>query len=187
MITTVLSVITLGRANSVADALSRNVATLATMKIMLCAGRAGGLQGQFWVRPNLRDRIIEAQSDDPEVGQIREDIGLGKGADFTLTDGVLVQGNRLYVPQPLRIEILEDILYRPYAVHPGSTKMYHDLWSCYIWKGMKKHVADYVSRCLSCQQIKAEPTRRRTCTLVYTLGAHHYGLRHWITAVWSRL
>lgn len=37
-----------GKANRVADALSRNLATLATMKVMLCAGRAGGLQGPFW-------------------------------------------------------------------------------------------------------------------------------------------
>ncbi|KAL4026717.1 hypothetical protein IC575_015156 [Cucumis melo] len=40
-------------------------------------------------------------------------------------------------------------------MHPGSTKMYQDLRSVYWWRGMKREVADFVSRCLVCQQVKA--------------------------------
>ena len=43
-----------------------------------------------------------------------------------------------------------------YAMHPGSTKMYHTMREHYWWKGMKKEIADFVSRCLTCQQVKAE-------------------------------
>ena len=37
--------------------------------------------------------------------------------------------------------------------------MYHYLRRQYYWSGMKKHVGDYVRRCLTCQQIKAEHKR----------------------------
>jgi len=43
-----------------------------------------------------------------------------------------------------------------YTVHPGSTKMYRDLKEHYWWNGMKREVAQFVERCLTCQRIKAE-------------------------------
>ncbi|KAA3456128.1 DNA/RNA polymerases superfamily protein [Gossypium australe] len=42
------------------------------------------------------------------------------------------------------------------SVHPGSTKMYHDLRQHYWWSGMKRDISDFVSKCLVCQQVKAE-------------------------------
>ena len=43
-----------------------------------------------------------------------------------------------------------------YAMHAGSTKMYHTLKEHYWWKGMKRDIAEFVSRCVTCQQVKAE-------------------------------
>ena len=43
-----------------------------------------------------------------------------------------------------------------YAMHPVSTKKYHTLKEHYWWKGMKRDIAEFVSRCLTCQQVKAE-------------------------------
>ena len=43
-----------------------------------------------------------------------------------------------------------------YIVHPGSTKMYRDLREVYWWNNMKREIADFVSRCLICQQVKVE-------------------------------
>ena len=62
------------------------------------------------------------------------------------------------VPQStnLREEILREFHYSRFAVHPGGTKMYQDLVRQYYWSGMKRHVGDFVRRCLTCQQIKAE-------------------------------
>ena len=34
--------------------------------------------------------------------------------------------------------------------------MYQDLCRQYYWSGMKRHVGDFVRRCLTCQQVKAE-------------------------------
>ncbi|KAA3480452.1 Retrotransposon protein [Gossypium australe] len=42
------------------------------------------------------------------------------------------------------------------SVHPGSTKMYNDLKQLYWWSGMKRDISEFVSRCLICQQVKAE-------------------------------
>ena len=56
----------------------------------------------------------------------------------------------------LRVEILEEAHFAAYSVHTGATKMYHNIRDLYWWDGLKKDVADYVSKCLTCQQVKAE-------------------------------
>ena len=52
--------------------------------------------------------------------------------------------------------MLKEAHQSPFSVHPGSVKMYHDLKSVYWWPGMKSAVTDYVSRCMTCQKVKAE-------------------------------
>ncbi|GKE14619.1 retrotransposon protein, putative, ty3-gypsy subclass, partial [Tanacetum coccineum] len=47
----------------------------------------------------------------------------------------------------------------PFSIHPGSTKMYHDLKQHFWWSGMKRDVATFVSKCLICQQVKIEHQR----------------------------
>ncbi|GJW93323.1 putative reverse transcriptase domain-containing protein [Tanacetum coccineum] len=46
-----------------------------------------------------------------------------------------------------------------YFVHPGADKMYHDLRDMYWWPGMKRDIATYVSKCLTCSKVKAEHQR----------------------------
>ena len=62
------------------------------------------------------------------------------------------------VPQltDLKEEILREFHCSRFAVHPGGTKMYQNLHRQYYWSGMKRHVWDFVRRCLMCQQVKAE-------------------------------
>ena len=62
------------------------------------------------------------------------------------------------VPQltDLREEILREFHCSRFVVHPGGTKMYQNLRRQYYWSGMKRHVGDFVRRCLTCQQVKAE-------------------------------
>ena len=62
------------------------------------------------------------------------------------------------VPQltDLREEILREFHCSRFVVHPGATKMYRDLRCQYYWSGMKINVGDFVRRCLTFQQVKAE-------------------------------
>src|SRR3954463_7541784 len=53
-------------------------------------------------------------------------------------------------------EVLREHLSSRFVVHRGSTKMYNDLKGQYRWAGMKRHVAEMITKCLTCQQIKAE-------------------------------
>ena len=43
-----------------------------------------------------------------------------------------------------------------FTMHPGGNKMYQDLKHLYWWKGMNRDVTKYVSKCLTCQQVKVE-------------------------------
>ncbi|GJT22982.1 putative reverse transcriptase domain-containing protein [Tanacetum coccineum] len=46
-----------------------------------------------------------------------------------------------------------------YSVHPGVDKMYHDLRDIYWWPEIKRDIATYVSKCLTCSKVKAEHQR----------------------------
>ena len=86
----------------------------------------------------------------------------GQSRDFVIdSEGTLRLGTRLCVPnvEELRKEIMEEAHFSAYSIHPGSTKMYHDLKDTYWWNGMKRDIADFVSKCLTCQQVKLEHQR----------------------------
>ena len=82
-----------------------------------------------------------------------EQIQQGVETPFSMNDGILMVGNRLCVPDKdnLRREILDEAHNAPYAMHPGTTKMYNTLRQHYWWPGLKRDVADFVSKCLTCQ------------------------------------
>ena len=41
-------------------------------------------------------------------------------------------------------------------MHPSSIKMYRTIKKNYWWSGMKRDIAELVSRCLVCQQVKVK-------------------------------
>ncbi|GKE82713.1 putative reverse transcriptase domain-containing protein [Tanacetum coccineum] len=55
--------------------------------------------------------------------------------------------------------IMDEAHKSKYSVHPGAAKMYYDLRDRYWWTGMKKDIAMYVSKCLTCLKVKAEHQR----------------------------
>ena len=100
-----------------------------------------------------------AQELDPDLVKITNEVREGKETTFTLSeDGILHLDGRLCVPndEEMRKQILLEAHNTPYSVHPGATKMYQDLRKHFWWNGMKKDVAEYVSKCLTCQKVKAE-------------------------------
>ena len=120
----------------------------------------GALVASFHVKPVLVDKVREAQFNDPFIVRLIERSANGDAVNFSVRrDGTLLFKNRLCVPkrnEELKNEIMEEAHSSAYAAHPGSTKMYQTLKNYYWWPNMKREIAAFVSRCLICQQVKAE-------------------------------
>ncbi|GKB98164.1 reverse transcriptase domain-containing protein, partial [Tanacetum coccineum] len=73
-------------------------------------------------------------------------------------DGEIYFFDRIWIPSAgdVRKLIMDEAHTSRYSVHPGADKMYYDLRDLYWWPGMKRDIAEYVSRCLTCSKIKAE-------------------------------
>ena len=76
----------------------------------------------------------------------------------TKPDGVRYFKDRVWIPRVnnLRDMVLEESHRSKYSIHPGADKMYKDLKEYYWWPGMKKDIALYVGKCLTCSIVKAE-------------------------------
>ncbi|KAL0556646.1 hypothetical protein IC582_005160 [Cucumis melo] len=161
-----------GKANVVADALSRKVSHSAALitrqaplhrdleraEIAVSVGAVTMQLAQLTVQPTLRQKIIDAQSNDPYLVEKRGLAEAGQTAEFSLSsDGGLLFERRLCVPSDsaVKTELLSEAHSSPFSMHPGSTKMYQDLKRVYWWRNMKREVAEFVSKCLVCQQVKA--------------------------------
>ncbi|KAL0539815.1 hypothetical protein IC582_024036 [Cucumis melo] len=161
-----------GKANVVADALSRKVSHSAALitrqaplhrdleraEIAVSVGAVTMQLAQLTVQPTLRQRIIDAQSNDPYLVEKRGLAEAGQAVEFSLSsDGGLLFERRLCVPSDsaVKTELLSEAHSSPFSMHPGSTKMYQDLKRVYWWRNMKREVAEFVSKCLVCQQVKA--------------------------------
>ncbi|KAA0040368.1 ty3-gypsy retrotransposon protein [Cucumis melo var. makuwa] len=177
----------LGKANVVANVLSRKVAHSAALiikqapllrdferaEIAVSIGEVTLQLTQLSVQRTLRQRIIVAQLNDPYLVKKHRLVEVGQGEDFFISsdDGLTFDG-RLYMPEDsaVKTELLTEAHSSPFTIHPGSTKMYQDLRCVYWWRNMKREVADFVSRCLVCQQLKAP--RQKPAGLSRTLKGY---------------
>ena len=105
------------------------------------------------------DQVVEVEKQEPFLQKVKEQLGKGKYTDFKIgATGELRIRGRLCVPNGGRIRenIMEEAHKAPYAMHQGTTKMYWSLRPYYWWATIRKDVANYVARCLTCQQVKIE-------------------------------
>ncbi|GJW38876.1 putative reverse transcriptase domain-containing protein [Tanacetum coccineum] len=138
-----------GKANVVADALSR--------KERLKPRRVRAMS--ITIHSGLKTKILEAQ------GEASKDLkapaewlrGLEKHFERR-DDGGIYFFDRIWIPSVggVRKLIMDEAHTSRYSIHPGADKMYHDLRDLYWWPGMKRDIAEYVSKCLTCSKIKAE-------------------------------
>ena len=56
----------------------------------------------------------------------------------------------------LKKQILSEAHETPYSVNSRASKMYRDLKENFWWPNMKNEIMDFVSKCLTCQKVKAE-------------------------------
>ncbi|GJR63413.1 putative reverse transcriptase domain-containing protein [Tanacetum coccineum] len=145
----------LGKANVVADALSRKekIKPLRVRALVMTIGL------------NLPKQILEAQTEalkpknlttEDVEGMLRQD--LTKERLKPRADGTLCLNNRSWLPcyGDLRTLVMHESHKSKYSIHPGSIKMYQDLKQLYWWPNMKADIATYVSKCLTCSKVKAE-------------------------------
>jgi hypothetical protein len=127
-----------GKANVFADTLSRKAHYNYLLAVPLT-----GKESSIWVLPDLslnnitltpiwRDEIIASQKNDEGMGHIKRRMQEGepKVACFHEdVEGTLWFKERLVVPkkEALKKKILDEAHTPRYSIHPGSTKMYHDL------------------------------------------------------------
>ena len=158
-----------GKVNVVADALSRKSVVMASLRgvsvlyqfeelgVEVQPLRQGVmLASMIASEPTFIQKIKDSQLQDPDLAKI---VGhISERPDFRVVDGVLYFRDRLCVPnlEDLKNEIMTEAHNTRYSMHPGSTKMYQNLKNRFWWNNMKREIAAFVSRCLTCQQIKAE-------------------------------
>ena len=158
-----------GKANVVMDALIRKSSVMLahirticvpmlldikTMGISLDYDEYGSLVANFMVKQTLADQIRGKQMQNDElVKEVPKIMNGDIGENFRITrDKILTMKGKVCVHdvKPLRRLVMERAHCSPYAIHLGSTKMYRIIKENYWWSGMKKDIADFVSRCLVC-------------------------------------
>ena len=95
------------------------------------------------------EEIKEKQQEDEFLLKMKAALQSSENVDFSLTkEGMLRYRNRVCVPESgeLRESIMKEAHTTPYSLHPRSTKMYNDVKTMYWWSGMKKDIAEYVSK-----------------------------------------
>jgi hypothetical protein len=162
------------KANVVADALSKRsyLNMLATRELLpefctefekLNLGWVSNTEViEMEVEATLEQDIRKGQLEDAKIQEIKEQIKEDKAPGFSIDDqGTLWYKKCICVPElkEIRESILREAHDSAYFIHPGSTKMYHDLKSRYWWYGMKRAIAEYVGLCGNCHRVKAERQR----------------------------
>jgi hypothetical protein len=161
-----------GKANVVADALSRKVhcnhLELEPVGDPLCEEmrrlnlevvQPGNLYA-LAAESNLYDRTVTTQRNDGDLQIIKQKLAEGD-PKYTCVQNdnqdVISFGKCLVVlidPEIKKI-ILDEAHKSKFFIHPGSTKMYQDLKQNFWWSNMKVDIAKYVAECDTCHRMKA--------------------------------
>ena len=132
-----------GKANVVADALSRKHEVIAYLVIA----------------PTLLEKIANKQQEDEFLRRIYQNTQRSDNSNFKIDDqGVLRLNERMCVPDipELKKELLDECHKSKLSIHPGVNKMYKDIKRTFWWRAIKRDISIYVSRCSTCQQVKGD-------------------------------
>ncbi|KAE8247514.1 hypothetical protein A4X03_0g7031, partial [Tilletia caries] len=107
----------------------------------------------FVVEPNidLQMRIKDAYTED----SLAQKLLSTPTKDYSVNDqGLILHKQRIYVPEPIRVEVIKSRHDHPLAGHPGRRKTLSLLRRDYFWPSMRNMVEDYVDSCDPCARTK---------------------------------
>jgi len=162
-----------GKANVVADALSRKTLHMSAMMIkelelleqfrdlsLVCELSPQSVKlGMLKIDSEFLNSIKEAQKEDVKFVDLMVGNNQTEDSDFKVDDqGVLRFRGRICIldNDEMKKTILAKCHRSSLSIHPGATKMYHDLKKLFWWSGLKRDVAQFVYSCLICQKSKVE-------------------------------
>nr|KYP42986.1 Retrotransposable element Tf2 [Cajanus cajan] len=115
--------------------------------------------GMLTITSEFLRQVGQKQLQDVELVKLLGLLGTEKAVGFELgEDGILRFKGRICLPQDAELKraVLEEGHKSRLSIHPGMTKMYHDLKKTFWWSGMKREIVEYVAACLTCQKAKVE-------------------------------
>jgi len=162
-----------GKANVVADALSRKTLHMSAMMVkelelleqfrdlsLVCELSPQSVKlGMLKIDSEFLNSIKEAQKVDVKFVDLMIGNNQTEDSDFKVDDqGVLRFRDRICIPDndEMKKMILEESHRSSLNIHSGATKMYHDLKKLFCWSGLKRDVAQFVYSCLIFQKSKVE-------------------------------
>ncbi|GAU10407.1 hypothetical protein TSUD_417730 [Trifolium subterraneum] len=162
-----------GKANVVADALSRNSLHMASLMAkelelieefrdlsLVCEVTSNSVKlGMLKLTNPFLKKIRECQKEDEKLMKRVALVIDGRENDFKVDEnGVVRFRGRVCVPDvpELKNMIFDEGHKSGLSIHPGLVKMYQDLKKLFWWPRMHKEIAEYVYACLVCQKSKIE-------------------------------
>jgi hypothetical protein len=140
-----------GKESRVVDALSRSIKMIHLAEVRTC-------------EMNVRERVRNSQETyaffKTVTSYLRQEPTRIRYEGYQmLEEGLLTYKNRLYIPNcdDLKMFIMDELHKRPYTGHPVYQKMITTTRKQFYWTGLKKDIANYLDKCLECQQVKEEP------------------------------
>ena len=131
--------------NKVANALSRKVQEMHVASLSIC-------------QLDLRQQVVSHAARDELYEQVKDKLQQqsleNRYEGYNLEEyGLLTYKGRIYIPDvaDLRRVVMDEIHQAPYSGHPGYQKTIATAKKQYFWPGMKKDMAEYISRCMKCQ------------------------------------
>ncbi|KAA3487808.1 integrase [Gossypium australe] len=141
----------LRKANVAVDVLSRRLMTvMRAMFAKLSLSKDRGFLVELQIKPILVDEIKMKQPLDTSLVLQIKQVEEGKTTKFRFnSNGVLCYHGRY-------CSIHQEAHSSPYTVYSRRNKIYQDLRELYCWSSLKCEVIEFVAKCLTCQQVKAQ-------------------------------
>jgi hypothetical protein len=103
------------------------------------------------IEPGLRDRILQSLPSDIGVQQYRENPSL----PWSLQEGLLLRNGLIYIPEPLRVDVIREHHDAPLTGHQGVARTCELITRNFWFPRMQTTVENYINSCHLCQTSKA--------------------------------